>query len=148
MSRGLPAAITLAVLALAAGPPLARAGSPAQSYELDCMGCHGVGALGVPGRIPPLAHSFARFMRSPAGREYVLRVPGAADSPLSDGDLAAVLNWIAWRFDPEDFGSATRPFTAQEVARVRHHPMLAVLERRREVVKALTATGPAPAPAY
>lgn len=148
MSRGLPAALVLTALALAAGPLPALAGDPAQSYELDCMGCHGVAALGVPGKIPPLAHSFARFMRSPRGRDYVLRVPGAADSPLSDSDLAAVLNWIAQRFDSEDLRSDTRPFTAQEVARVRHHPMLAVLERRREVVKALAATGAAPAPVY
>lgn len=148
MSRGLPASLLLAALALAARPPAALAGNPAQNYELDCMGCHGVAALGVPGKIPPLAHSLARFMRAPAGRDYVLRVPGAADSPLSDSDLAAVLNWIAVRFDPEDFRSDTRPFTAQEVARVRHHPMLAVLERRREVVKALAATGAAPAPVY
>lgn len=148
----------LASLALAAGPLVTLAKDPAQgyeraaagdalatqNYELDCMGCHGVDGRGVRGKIPPLAHSLARFMRTPAGRNYVLRVPGAADSPLSDGDLAAVLNWIARRFDGEDLTSRTAPFTEQEVARVRRHPMRSVLARRREVVQGLAAIGAAP----
>jgi cytochrome c553 len=141
----------LAALALAATPLAALAQNPgqsyglaAQNYELDCMGCHGVDGHGVAGKIPPLAHSLARFMRTPAGRDYVLRVPGAADSPLSDGDLAAVLNWIAERFDPEDLTAQTALFTGQEVARVRRHPMRSVLARRREVVQGLAAIGAAP----
>lgn len=151
MSRRLRQPIALVALALAAATPVALAQSPAQSYalaaqnyELDCMGCHGVDGRGVAGRIPPLAHSLARFMRTPAGRNYVLRVPGAADSPLSDGDLAAVLNWIARRFDAEDLTSKTAPFTEQEVASVRRHPMRSVLARRREVVQGLAAIGAAP----
>jgi len=157
--RRLPSApVVLAAIALAAAPLAALARNPArnyaragqgyplaaQNYELDCMGCHGVDGHGVPGKIPPLANSLARFMRTPAGRDYVLRVPGAADSPLSDRDLAAVLNWIATSFDAEDLTSQTTPFTEQEVARVRRHPMRSVLARRREVVQALAATGAAP----
>lgn len=152
------AAIALAAAALAAAPLVALAQNPArnyehagqsdqlaaQNYELDCMGCHGVDGHGVAGKIPPLAHSLARFMRTPAGRNYVLRVPGAADSPLSDRELAAVLNWIAKSFDAEDLTSRTTPFTEQEVARVRRHPMRSVLARRREVVQGLAATGAAP----
>jgi mono/diheme cytochrome c family protein len=155
VSRLLRGPVALAAVALAAAPLAALAQNAtqsyelaaplaAQNYELDCMGCHGVDGHGVPGKIPPLAHSLARFMRTPAGRNYVLRVPGAADSPLSDGDLAAVLNWIAQRFDAEDLTSKTAPFTEQEVARVRRHPMRSVLARRREVVQGLAATGAAP----
>jgi len=66
--------------------------SPGENYMLYCMGCHGAEAQGVPGRIPPLAHALARYMRTPAGRDYVLRVPGAASSVLSDAQLAEVLN--------------------------------------------------------
>ena len=34
------------------------------------------------------------FEHLPAGREYVMRVPGASNSALSDADLADVLNWL------------------------------------------------------
>lgn len=152
----------LAALALAAAPlaALAQNSAPsysgaahsderaAQNYELDCMGCHGADGQGVPGRIPPLAHSLARFMLTPAGRNYVLRVPGAADSPLSDAELAAVLNWIASHFDAEDLTRETAPFTEREVARVRRHPMRSVLARRRAVVQGLAALGAAPPLVY
>src|SRR6202789_252536 len=73
----------------------AAAANPAQDYMLYCMGCHGPQAEGVPGKVPPLAHALGLYMKTPAGRNYVLRVPGAANSALSDSELAAVLNWLA-----------------------------------------------------
>src|SRR5262252_5452509 len=73
----------------------AACASPAQDYMLYCMGCHGAEAQGVPGKIPPLAVALALFMRTAEGRDYVLRVPGAANSALPDAQLAAVLNWLA-----------------------------------------------------
>jgi mono/diheme cytochrome c family protein len=115
--------------------------SPAQDYMLYCMGCHGAEAQGVPGKIPPLAVSLARFMRAPAGRDYVLRVPGAANSVLSDAQLAAVLNWLAERYGAAD-GPAPAPFTADEVGRVRHTPLVNVQARRREVLGQLGADAP------
>jgi mono/diheme cytochrome c family protein len=129
----------LAVLPL--GSALA---SPGQDYMLYCMGCHGTQAQGVPGKIPPLAHALARYMRTPAGRDYVLRVPGAASSVLSDAQLAAVLNWLAAQFNAEELQPGVAPFTADEVARSRHQPLADVLATRREVVKGLAADGAAP----
>ena len=142
-----PRLLTLAV-ALAAGVSAARvAASPAQDYTLYCSGCHGAQAQGVPGRIPPLAGSVSLFMRSPEGRDYMLRVPGAANSALPDAQLAAVLNWLA-----ESYGTPgappPKPFTVEEVTRVRRTPLAAVQARRREVIRALAATGPAPAAQY
>lgn len=118
--------------------------SPAQDYMLYCMGCHGSQAQGVPGRIPPLAHSLAHFMRTPAGRNYVLRVPGAASSVLSDAQLAEVLNWLATRYNAEELGAGVMPFTAEEVTLARHTPLADVLATRRAVVSALAADGAAP----
>jgi cytochrome c553 len=118
--------------------------SPGQDYMLYCMGCHGAQAQGVPGKIPPLAHALGRYMRDPAGRNYVLRVPGAANSVLSDAALAAVLNWVAAQFNAEDLSGDVPWFTAQEVAQTRHTPLADVLATRREVVRALSANGAAP----
>ena len=118
--------------------------SPGEDYMLYCMGCHGAEGQGVPGKIPPLAHSLARYMRTAAGRDYVLRVPGAASSVLSDAQLAAVLNWVAAQFNAGELAANVVPFTTDEVAHSRHTPLADVLATRREVVRALAADGPAP----
>jgi cytochrome c553 len=139
------AAIACAVAVLV--PQLAQA-SPAQDYMLNCMGCHGTEAQGVPGKIPPLANALSRFMRTAEGRNYVLRVPGAANSALSDGQLAAVLNWLAVKFDSSPAASNIAPFTSEEVSRLRHTPLISVLAARTAVVRNLAATGPAPPAQY
>jgi mono/diheme cytochrome c family protein len=138
-------AIACAVAALVCH--LAQA-SPAQDYMLHCMGCHGAEAQGVPGKIPPLANALSRFMRTAEGRNYVLRVPGAANSALSDGQLAAVLNWLAVTFDASVSTSNPAPFTTEEVSRLRHEPLVSVLAARSAVVRNLATTGPAPPTQY
>src|SRR5215831_6533062 len=111
-----PRPLALAMV-LAAGTFAATVdASPAQDYMLYCMGCHGAQAQGVPGKIPPLAGSLSLFMRSAEGRDYLLRVPGAANSALPDAQLAAVLNWLAASYG----ASATAPpapFTVDEVTK-------------------------------
>ncbi|HLY53231.1 MAG TPA: hypothetical protein VKQ31_09505 [Steroidobacteraceae bacterium] len=114
---------------------------------LYCQGCHGEHAQGVPGKVPPLADSLRLFMRTPEGRDYLLRVPGAANSALSDEQLTAVLNWLAERYAP-DGASPAPPFTVAEVARERRTPLANVPARRAEVVRALAATGPSPPAEY
>jgi mono/diheme cytochrome c family protein len=122
----------------------AAAANPAQDYMLYCMGCHGPQAEGVPGKVPPLAHALGLYMKTPAGRNYVLRVPGAANSALSDSELAAVLNWLAVTYSAGEFSSDTPMFTPAEVAKLRHVPLESVLAARREVVGAMAAAGQAP----
>ena len=115
---------------------------------LFCMGCHGPEAAGVPGKVPPLANALGRFMRTPAGRNYVLRVPGAANSVLNDAQLTAVLNWLAQTYDSEALSPDVPLFTVAEVTRVRHTPLASVLATRGEVVRELAATGSAPPSSY
>lgn len=123
--------------------------SPQQDYILYCMGCHGDQGQGVPGKVPPLAGSLALFMRSAAGRDYLLRVPGAANSALTDAQLTAVLNWLAQTFPPAAATApAPEPFTVAELARARRLPLANVQDTRREVVRALAASGPAPPSSY
>jgi cytochrome c553 len=140
------AAAIVCVAALFASQ-LAQA-SPVQDYMLHCMGCHGAQAQGVPGKIPPLANALSRFMRTAEGRNYVLRVPGAANSALSDSQLAAVLNWLAVKFDTSAAAGSPAPFTTEEVSRLRHQPLVAVLAARSAVVRDLAATGSAPPAQY
>jgi len=138
--------VALAAASLVAFTP-AHA-SPHQDYILYCMGCHGAQAEGVPGKVPPLAQALGRFMRTPEGRNYILRVPGAANSVLSDAQLAGVLNWLAQTFDGDELTSEVPLFTTAEVTSQRHSPLTSVLATRREIVRALAATGPAPPASY
>jgi mono/diheme cytochrome c family protein len=117
---------------------------PSQDYMLYCMGCHGADAQGVPGKVPPLARSLGDYMRTAAGRNYVLRVPGAASSVLSDAQLAGVLNWVAMRFSAAQLPGDVSWFTTEEVAQARHTPLADVLATRREIVRSLAASGDAP----
>ena len=139
--------LALAVaLATAAFTAAVRA-SPAQDYMLYCMGCHGAQAQGVPGKIPPLAGSVSLYMRTAEGRDYVLRVPGAANSALPDAQLAAVLNWVAASYGAQGEPPPV-PFTVAEVTSVRRTPLADVQTRRREVISSLAASGAAPSPQY
>ncbi len=123
--------------------------SPAQDYMLYCQGCHGAQAQGVPGKVPPLAGSLALFMRSADGRDYLLRVPGAANSALTDAQLTAVLNWLAESFPPAGVTTPRpEPFTVAELAKARRSPLANVKQTRREVVRALAVSGPAPPTEY
>jgi mono/diheme cytochrome c family protein len=131
-------------VAVAAGLIASAWASPAQDYMLYCMGCHGAEAQGVPGKVPPLAHALGDYMRTPEGRNYVLRVPGAASSVLSDAQLAAVLNWVAMSFSAAQLTSDVSWFTPDEVTRVRHTPLADVLATRRQIVRSLAASGDAP----
>jgi mono/diheme cytochrome c family protein len=139
-SRGLAAAAcVLAAAAAQAGPP--------EDYMLYCRGCHGAEARGVPGKVPPLAGSLNRFMRTPEGRDYVLRVPGAASSALPDERLTAVLNWLAGHYAAPGEPRAA-PFTVEEVTRLRRTPLANVLATRAAVVRALASSGPSPPAQY
>jgi cytochrome c553 len=143
--RSVPLLSAVSVLALALAD--AADAGPDQDYMLYCMGCHAPDAQGLPGKIPPLAGSLARFMRTSEGRDYVLRVPGAANSALSDAQLAAVLNWIAARY-PDAGEPPPAPFTVEEVTRARRTPLADVKATRREVVRSLAASGAAPPAEY
>lgn len=149
-SRAFKPLLALAcILAIAAHASPSQGASPQQDYVLYCMGCHGTQAEGVPGKVPPLAHALGSYMRTPAGRNYVLRIPGAANSVLTDAQLAAVLNWLAQTFDGAELTQSNAPlFTATEVTALRHSPLPSVLATRREVVHDLAASGHAPPASY
>lgn len=140
--------LAASAVTLLLGFSAAAQANPQQDYVLYCMGCHGPQAEGVPGKVPPLAHALGSYMRTPAGRNYILRVPGAANSVLSDTQLAAVLNWLAKSFSAAELSVDVPLFTPAEVTSARHSPLSAVLATRREVVRALQATGHAPPERY
>lgn len=102
---------------------------------LQCQGCHGPDGAGAPGRVPALAGSVGRFPGVPGGRAYLVQVPGSARSPLSDADLAAVLNWLVRRFGPAEAVRDFRPYEAAEVGRLRATPLTDVREVRARLLE-------------
>jgi len=94
-----------------------------QNWTLNCQGCHRLDGSGSDSTAPGIARTVAKFLWVPGGREYLVRVPGVATSPLSDAELAEVMNWMLWRFDREHLPAAFAPFTAAEVGRLRTRPL-------------------------
>jgi mono/diheme cytochrome c family protein len=124
----------LAALACLLAAP-ARAADPRADYMLQCQGCHLPDGSGSPGAVPDLRGSLARFLTVPGGREYLVRVPGAAQSPLSDARLAALLDWMLREFGPAEAAAGHEPYRAEEVARWRAQPYLEVESVRRALLR-------------
>lgn len=113
--------------ALAAG---AAHADPRLDYMLQCRGCHGPEGAGVAGAAPSL-HDLSGFVATPAGRDYLIRVPGIARSELDDAALAALLNWLLRAQPlPADFV----PFSPAEVSAARAAPLADVVAARRAVL--------------
>ena len=129
------ATAALVVVISARAIPAAATSGAALDYALNCQGCHRADGTGTPGTVPALAGSVAKFLKVPGGREYLSRVPGAAQAPLDDAALAAVLNWMLERFDQADVPADFRPYTADEVGRLRADPLTEVTTRRALIEK-------------
>jgi hypothetical protein len=129
----------LTAILLASWTGLAHAESAPINYMLHCQGCHLADGSGKPGSVPSLVDSIGRFVRVPGGREYLVRVPGSSQSPLSDEDLARVLNYMIRSFGPADVASDFQPFDAEEVARVRRPPLSETESVRRALLSAMEA---------
>ena len=124
---------------LLGGSPVARGESPEILYMLQCRGCHRPDGGGTPGVVPPLAGLVGRFLTVPGGREYLVRVPGSAQAPLSDAELAEVLNWIILRFGPAEVAQSFERYTPEEVAGVRQPPLVDVDAVRRDLLERIEA---------
>ena len=106
------------------------------NYMLNCMGCHLADGSGADGKVPSVRESLAILSRSSAGRRYLVQVPGASQSPLSDLELALVLTWMVRNLStpavPPDFTD----FTAAEVAGYRGSPLVDVRDTRARLLQA------------
>lgn len=136
-----------AVVIVATGlAPPALAG-PSNDYMLQCRGCHGPDGAGAPGAAPSFRGQVGRFLSVPGGREYLIRVPGTAQSELDDAHTAALLNWLVHEFSRNEVPADFVPYSAAEVGRWRRSPLLDVWTTRRELVQAIEGQVSRPAQA-
>lgn len=138
MRRRLAAGILAAGLAVGA-PARAEPPSTTALYLLKCSGCHRADGAGAPeAGVPPFPGFIGALAKDPAGRRYLLHVPGVAASGLSDPDLTRVLNYL---LETWDAGSRAQPFTPSEVARLRAASVEDIVSYRRTLVARLRKAG-------
>lgn len=124
-------------------PAAARLKQAARAdYVLQCAGCHRVDGRGSnPHGIPDFRQSVGAFVHLPEGREYLIRVPGAAHSQLSHAELAAVLNWVLTEFSAAQLPADFAPYSEAEVAAARPNRYDDVVPVRHALAKRLTSMG-------
>lgn len=116
---------------------IAHATAPEEfNYMLHCQGCHLPDGRGFPSRnVPDLRDQMGKFLRTERGREFVVRVPGSAQSDLDDLELAKLLNWMLIRFSPDQIPEGNKPYTELEVSRLRQDPLINVRDTRQELIR-------------
>ena len=113
--KALAVALLLGGLAVRAG-----ADQPAGvNYLIHCAGCHLVDGSGSPPRVPDVRGEMGRLLAVAGGREYLIQVPGAATAPVSDRELAAIVNYMLSSFSSGTMPAGFEPFTEAEVGRLR-----------------------------
>lgn len=127
----------LVVLGVAAGAHAAAAHRPRVDYQLNCQGCHLADGSGEAGRVPSIRRTLVELSVVPAGRRYVIRVPGVAESPLSDAATAALLNWMVHKLSDVPAQPSVIDYTAVEVARWRRHPLTDPAATRARLLRGL-----------
>lgn len=104
-------------------PGVEKPGRARIDYMLKCQGCHGPNGTGNEVNTPPLNGEVARFLYVEGGREFLAQVPGVASVDLKDEQLAEVLNWTLYKFDRQNIPQGFKPYTAEEVGRLRGAPL-------------------------
>lgn len=116
-------ALAWVALPLVAG---AQERSPRINYTLHCQGCHLESGAGRPPDIPRLKHRVGYLLQIPDGREYLVQVPGVANAPIGDAELAGVLNYMVRQFAGRSMPPSFEPYTRDEVTRLRSEPPLEI----------------------
>ncbi len=97
------------------------------------LGSARLDGTGTAGLVPTL-HGVGNLLATPAGRAYLVRVPGVAQAPLSDARLARLLNWVLVEFS----GAEPRPrYTAREVGNLRTSPLRDPARVRKTLLEAV-----------
>lgn len=114
---------------------------PQLGYVLECQGCHLADGSGVPGEIPRLRDFMGYFLHIPEGRDFIARVPGVAQAPFDDAELAALINWTLQTYSRDQLPKNYSPYTADEVGRLRKSPVAAPRATRARLIARLRERG-------
>ena len=121
--------LLLLVVALCTNATLAGY-TPRDAYLLHCGGCHLADGRSNPPEVPDLRDELGKIVAIPGGRDYLARVPGASQAPVTDEDLARILNWVLHRFNADSLPADFTPLTGEEVGRSRRNVLKDPLKHR------------------
>jgi mono/diheme cytochrome c family protein len=135
-------------LALLLSGAAGAAGDDAEHARLHfvryCSGCHQADGSGAPARgIPSMRGTLGLFLRVPGGREFIAQVPGVMNAPLTDREVASLLNWLLPEVARQTLPADASPYTAAEIARLRLTRPLDVMQARRRVTDSWGGAGAA-----
>lgn len=136
-SQGVTVVVAMLCAGVAAATDFAH-----QNYLLHCAGCHlpdGTGS--APNDVPTLHRIPGEFIKVPSGREFLAQVPGIVYSPLSDAEVAEILNYVLSRYNSEVLPAGFEPYTAQEVAGYRAVKPASIMKVRERVIADLAERG-------
>lgn len=131
--------LLLLLLGVASGvsaqaPPEIDAARARSNYMLNCQGCHLADGSGLPGSVPSMRDFVGNFLSVPGGRDFLVQVPGSANSPLSDAELAELLNWVLTTMSAGQLAPDFRYYTEAEVRQLRQHTLLDVAGVRAALI--------------
>jgi mono/diheme cytochrome c family protein len=132
--RVLAVAASSCATQLPAATPLGLTPRVEVNYMLNCLGCHRADGSGARGKVPSLRESLVPLAMSPAGRRYLVQVPGVARSALSDQELAELLSWMVRNLSARPVPEGFAAFTTTEVARYRRTPLVDVRPMRARLL--------------
>ena len=133
---------SIAVIALASACTASAQDRSRQNYIQFCAGCHQLDGRGSPDAgIPDMREQVGYFLHSDGGRAFLVQVPGSANSPLSDRELALLVNWIVKTFSAAQIPASFEPYSEEEVKRLRAARPAAIVDFRRDVVQELQRLG-------
>jgi hypothetical protein len=107
------------------------------NYMLNCQGCHLADGSGLPGSVPSMRGFAGKFLQVAGGREFLVQVPGSANSPLSNAELAELLNWILFTMSADQLSADFQQYTETEVSVLRQHVLVDVERIRESLVAAM-----------
>ena len=83
----------------------------------------------------------AEFLKVPGGRDFLVQVPGSANAPLSDAELAELLNWILTTMSSKELGDDFDYYTTDEVSLARAIVLQDVAKTRADLVANMNPRG-------
>ncbi len=126
MARSLAILMLLALTARAAADVRA-------DYLLHCGGCHLAQGQGAPPRVPTLRDELGWLLATQEGRDYLVRVPGASQAPVSDAQLTSIMNWVLRSFNPATLPDGFEGLSDAEVASARRRVLADPARERKRL---------------
>ncbi len=103
-------------------------------YMQNCQGCHLADGQGLIGSVPSMKNHLDKFLSVPGGREFLVQVPGSANSPLNDLKLANLLNWLLVTMSEQPLADSFTAYTQAEVHKLRQSLLVDVTKIRADLV--------------